>query len=277
MTDLVPAIGSFLSFGLNATATKNSINKVGRQKAIVYNYALLAITLLAGAFVFRLDLTMPQQLLPLYLLEIAIGAGAVIAYYKAMDLGRTGSILALSQAYVLLVLLAGVVLLGERLSAAQVLGSLVILSAALAISMPKDGRLEGGTAFLPITIAGWAAFYSIIKVFVEAMGPYSATVALESGIFVIVALFYLAQGKDLSLPDRKAWPSLGVQLATSCLGAVFYSLSVLTIGAGLTAATGSGILIVSSIASYFWLREKLETRTYLAIAAMVIGLVLIAV
>jgi transporter family protein len=276
MTDLIPAIGSFLSFGINGAANKNSMNMVGRHKAIVYGYAIISVILLAGALVFRLDLNIPQRLLPLYLLEIVIGAGAVIAYYKAMDLGRASSTLALSQSYVLLVLLAGVLLLGETLSMLQIAGSLIILFAAMAISIPEGRRLEGGTVFLPITIVGWAAYYSIIKVFVDAMGPYSATVVLESGIFVMVALFYLARRKDLSLPDRKGWPSIGVQQATACLGAVLYSVSVLGIGAGLTAAIGSGSLIVNSVASYFWLREKLDARTYIAIAAMVIGLVLIA-
>ncbi len=276
MTDILPAIGSFLSFGINGTANKNSMNKVGRHKAIVYGYAIISIILLAGAFVFRLDLSIPRQLLPLYLLEIVIGAGAVIAYYKAMDLGRAASTLALSQSYVLLVLLAGVLLLGEKLSLLQIAGSLIILSSAIAISVSKAGRLEGGTIILPITIVGWAAYYSIIKIFVDAMGPYSATVVLESGIFVMVALFYFARGKDLSFPDRKGWPSIGVQQVTACIGAVLYSLSVLEIGAGLTAAIGSGSLIINSVASYFWLGEKLETHTYIAIVAMVVGLVLIA-
>src|SRR5208283_4484761 len=99
---------------------------------------------------------------------------------------------------------------------------------------------------------------------------------LETGIFVVVSLFYLVRGKDLSLPDRKGWPSIGVQQVAACFGAVLYSMSVLAIGAGLTAAIGSGSLIVNSIASYFWLKEKLDTRSYLAIVAMVVGLVLIA-
>jgi drug/metabolite transporter (DMT)-like permease len=276
LADLIPAIGSFLSFGVNCTATKNSMNKVGRHKAIVYGYAVISLILLAGALAFRLNLIIPQRLLPLYLLEIIIGAGAVIAYYKAMDLGRASSTLALSQSYVLLVLLAGVLLLGESLSLPQIAGALIILSAAIAISIPKGGRLEGGTVFLPITIAGWATYYSLIKVFVDAMGPYSATVVLESGIFVMVSLFYLARGKDLSLPERIGWPSIGVQQVSACLGAVLYSLSVLSIGAGLTAAIGSGSLIINSVASYFWLKEKMDMRTYLAIAAMVVGLMLIS-
>jgi len=276
MADLIPAIGSFISFGINGTANKNSMNTVGRHKAIVYGYAIISIILLAGALIFRLDLSIPQRLLPLYALDIGIGAGAVIAYYKAMDLGRASTTLALSQSYVLLVLLAGVLLLGERLSLPQIAGALIILSAAIAISIPRGGRLEGGTIFLPITIIGWTAYYSIIKVFVDAMGPYSSTVMLETGIFVVVSLFYLVRGKDLSLPDRKGWPSIGVQQVAACFGAVLYSMSVLAIGAGLTAAIGSGSLIVNSIASYFWLKEKLDTRSYLAIVAMVVGLVLIA-
>ncbi len=277
MADLIPAIGSFISFGINGTANKNSMNKVGRHKVMVYGYALISIILLAGALAFRLDLSIPQRLLPLYAMEIIIGAGAVIAYYNAMDLGRSSTTFALSQSYVLLVLLAGVLLLGERLSLPQIAGALIILSSAIAISIPKGERLEGGTIFLPITIIGWTAYYSIIKVFVDAMGPYSATVMLETGIFVMVLLFYLIRGRDLSVPDRKGWPSIGVQQVAACFGAVLYSMSVLAIGAGLTAAIGSGSLIVNSIASYFWLKEKLDMRTYLAIAAMVVGLILIAI
>jgi drug/metabolite transporter (DMT)-like permease len=277
MADLIPAIASFLSFGINGTANKDSMNKVGRHKTIVYGYALISAILLAGALIFRLDLAIPQRLLPLYLLDIIIGAGAVIAYYKAMDLGRSSTTLALSQSYVLLVLLAGVLLLGEKLSLPQVAGSLIILFSAIAISIPKDGRLEGGTIFLPVTIIGWTAYYSIIKIFVDSLGPYSATVVLESGIFVIVSLFYFVRGKDLSLPERIGWPSIGVQQVTACLGSVFYSMSVLVIGAGLTSAIGSGSLIVNSIASYLWLKEKLDARTYLAIVAMVVGLILIAI
>lgn len=276
MTDLIPAIGSTICFGLNGAATKNAIDEAGRHKAIAYGYAIRAAILLAGCVLFRVVPAIPIQLLPVYFLEIAIGAGGVIAFYKAMELGRSGTMLALSQSYALLVLLAGVLFLGENPSPVQIAGSLIILFSAIIIGAARGGRLENGTAYLLITVMAWGVYYTAIKVFVDAMGPLGATVALECGIFVLVSMFYIIRGKDLSLPTESGLKSIGVEEIIATSGSLLYSFSVLAIGAGLTAAIGSGALLVNSVASYFWLKEELDARTYLGIAAMVVGLILIA-
>jgi hypothetical protein len=64
---------------------ERSIRKAGCDRTTAYGYTALAALLLATGAVFRLEMGIPQQLLPVYLLEIIMGASIIIAFYKTME------------------------------------------------------------------------------------------------------------------------------------------------------------------------------------------------
>lgn len=278
MLEFVPAIGTLLSYGSMGAVAKKGIGVVGTHRAIVYSYIVLVALLFAGAALSGIQLSFPiGQELPFAAIVI-VGAVGAIAQYKAMSVGKASVIVPVGRLSTVIVLIASITILGETLGILQVAGALMILLAALVIARDEGGRLslEPWMPYLLLTIACHAFYYTFIKGFVTALGPYQASLFLETGIAAFVIMFHALRGHELS-PEKCCrgiiYPvSAGVLLF---LGSVSYSLSVSWIGAGLTSAIYSGTPIVNSVLAYAFLGERLDAAKYAAIALMVLGLLLI--
>ena len=274
MFEFLPSLGSLLSYGSVSPASKKAIGIIGRHKAIAYAYAVLITLLFIGAFLLKLDFWFPAKLLPGYVVQVVLGGLGAITVYKALDYGKASVVAPIAKTYVLLVLVTSIIFLGEELSAGQIAGSLLIVVSAVLMALGKGGKLklEKWMVYLGISVICRTYYYTFIKTFVVALGPYMATLFLELGVAFFVVAFHVLRGRDLSPP---AVGKVGFAAAAGVLiffGSLLYSVSVGLIGAALTAAISAGAPMVNAVVSYFMLRERLDMRKYAAIVMMVIGL-----
>lgn len=274
MLEILYPLGSVTCYGAVSALSKKAIDEVGRHKAIAYSYVTMVALFIVGALFIMPELSFPAYLLPGFVIQVSVGALGAIAAMKALDYGKSSIISPVNKTYVLLVLALSIVFLGEELSYQQIAGSALIVAAAIILGMDNKGALkpEKWMAYLGISIICRAYYYTFIKTFVEALGPYGATVLLESGIMVFVVGFHALRGRDLSVPPaRKAlFPAVSGSLVF--FGSLLYSVSVGTIGAALTAAISAGSPMVNAIVSYILLKERLTPIKYAAIIMMVLGL-----
>jgi drug/metabolite transporter (DMT)-like permease len=136
--------------------------------------------------------------------------------------------------------------------------------------------MEPWMPYLALSIICRAYYYTSIKGFVTALGPYQASLFLEIGIAAFIIAFHALRGKELALPKQTR--GLLAPLSAGALlffGSVSYSMSVSWIGAGLTSAVYSGTPIINSVLAYLALGERLDAAKYAAIALMVLGLMMI--
>jgi len=277
MLEFLPSFASLLSYGSVSPASKKAIGIMGRHRAIVYAYAALILLLLTGVFALGLDFWFPAELLPVYIAQITLGGLGAIAIYKALDHGKASIVAPLAKTYVLLVLATSIIFLGEELSAGQVAGSLLIVASAVVLALGRGGKLrfEGWMVYLGLSVICRTYYYTYIKVFVSALGPYMATFFLELGVAAFVVAFHALRGRDISPPPvaKIGFPATAGLLIF--FGSLLYSVSVGLIGAALTAAISAGAPIVNAVAAYFMLGEKLDMQKYAATIMMVVGLVAI--
>lgn len=279
MLEFLASLGSVTCFGTVNAFSKRAIEVMGRHKAIVYSYFTMVLLFIIGSFLVLPVFSFPGSLILEYAVVVSAGAIGVIAAFKALDYGQSSVISPINKTYVLLVLIMSIVFLGEELSIGQIGGSVMIVSSAIVLSLGDGGKLraERWMAYLGISILCRAYYYTFIKTFVEAMGPYAATVALEFGIVLFVVLFHSIRGRDLSPPpfNKAIFPMVSGSMIF--FGSLLYSVSVGMIGAALTAAISAGAPMINAVTSYFILKEKLSFQKYLAIIMMAIGLVAIFV
>lgn len=279
MLEFLPSVGSVLSFGTASSVSKRAITALGRHRAIVYAYAALVFLLLAGALFGGVAFSFPPEMLPAYVLQVAIGALGAIAAYKALDYGKASVVAPMAKTYVLLVLVAGMFVLGEELSELQAAGSVLMVGSALVLAFEKEAELkpERWMAYLALSIACRAYYYTFIRDFVSALGPYQATVVLELGIAAAVVAFHVLRGRDISpRPVGKSFPA-AANGALIFFGTVLYSFSVGAIGAALTAAISAGSPIVNAAASRILLGERLDAHKYAATLLLALGLALVLI
>lgn len=277
MLEFLPALGSLLAYGSVSPSSKRAINELGRHKSIVYAYAAMVLLFIAGALVLGITFAFPGHLVLPYLLQIAAGGLGAIAAFKALDYGKASITSPISKSYVILVLAMGILFLGEELSAGQIAGSLLMVAAAIVLSLDSRGELrpKRWMVYLGLSMLCRAYYYTFIKTFVNELGPYLATLSLELGIVAFVVAFHALRGRDLSAPQIGKLRFAALSGSLIFLGSLAYSLSVASIGAALTAAISAGTPIVNAGVSYALLKEKLDIYKYAAILMVVLGLAMI--
>ncbi len=279
MLEYLASLCSVTCYGTVNAFAKKAIEEMGRHKAIVYSYFTMVILFIIGSFFALPVFSFPQELILEYVIVVCAGALGVIAAFKALDYGQSSIISPINKIYVLLVLIMSMVFLGEELSIGQIGGSVMIVTSAIVLASGDGGRLkpEKWMVYLGISILCRAYYYTFIKIFVEAMGPYAATLVLEFGIVLFVVLFHSIRGRDLSPPpvNKAVFPAVSGSMIF--FGSLLYSVSVGTIGAALTAAVSAGAPMINAVTSYILLKEKLSFQKYLAIILMAIGLIAIFV
>ncbi|MBD3210820.1 EamA family transporter [Candidatus Micrarchaeota archaeon] len=276
MLEFIPSLVSVSSYGTVSALSKRAIFEMGRHKAIVYAYLAMILLLVLGAAAMGIVPAIPENMHLMYLVQVATGGLGAIAAYKALHYGKSSIVSPMSKTYVLLVLATSIIFLGEQLAPGQIAGSVLVLLAALILSMKgKEIKPEKWMLYLFLSILCRTYYYTFIKNFVTALGPFQTTLVLELGIVLFIAAFHALRKRDLAPPGKRklAFPAMaGAMIFT---GSLFYSISVGTIGAALTAAISAGSPIINSIASFFLLKEKLDRDKYAAIMILAAGLVLI--
>ncbi|MFA6531139.1 MAG: DMT family transporter [Candidatus Micrarchaeia archaeon] len=277
MFEYLPVLASDVLFGLSAALTKTTIGQSGRKKAIVYMYIFLTLLLFAGALILGLPFSFPQDLLLPYLAQIAVGAIAVIAFFKAIESGKVGILAPLSNLYVIFVIIFGMLFFSESVALMQMAGMLIILAAGafIAFANVKKLEFEKGVLYLVITIFGWGYYYSFIKIFVVALGPYMCALFLELGVTVLVTGYYLVRKADLSLPKFSQSKSIFLRSSMVYLGTLLNNISIILIGVILSAGVAAAQPLFDIFFVHFLLKERLSPQKYIAVLVMVLGLILV--
>ncbi len=273
MLDFFPSLLSLFSYGANTSVVKKAINEAGRYKTISYVYLFIVILVSLLFLISGNLLEIPHSLIPLIFVQVAIGTVAIIVRYKALEIGRASVHAPLLKLNVILVFIIGIFFLGESPSVMSVLGASLVMVSSTIIALEK-GRLEKGVKHLAITIILWGVYFSMLKIFVEAMGALQATLVLEAGIMVMVWAYYLVRDRDLGFPEKgRLTIMLSGLLAT--VGAYAYNLSVAAIGVALTGAIVAATPVLNAVFARLILQEKLSKAKYLAIVLSMLGMVLV--
>jgi transporter family protein len=279
MFEFLYSLASLFSLGSNTAVSKRAIHSASRYQAIVYMYIVLSILLVIAAVVFGVQFPVPGAILPILIFSIIVGALAIIARYKAIEMGKASIISPLGKTYVILVLLIGILVFGESLSLTNAFASLLILISAGIISFSgkklTDLSIERGVPFILLSILGWGIYYSLLKPIVAALGPFAATFYLEIGITMFVLGYAIIRKKKTALPDPASSRFIVTSGFLVFVGSLAYSFSVEAIGIALTAVIVSCTPAVNLIASRILLGEKLSYAKYGAIALLIVGLIVL--
>lgn len=275
MNFLYALIALFTS-GSSSSIIKKGFEGNSRYKGIFYMYLVTSILLLTTAFATGMDFSLPQTLILPFIIQIIIGAVAIMAYFKGLARTKAAITPAFTKLYAFFVLIGGIIFFNEQLTTLQIIGSLLIIIGAIVIAFKKIEklRIEPGMFFLFIAVITRAFFYIYIKIFVSTLGALKAAVFTELGVALLVMIYYLYKGVDLSFPKMNQKYVLSSGFLDFIIG-ITYNFSVAAIGVSLTAVIVSANPIVAIIASHVILKERLPLVKYLAIIGIVLGLILI--
>ncbi len=280
MLQFIYGLGALSGFALQNILFKKVMEKSSPVRAITYRSSIISFLLILSSLFFVSSFAIPQNLYPVLLFEVIIGAAALLMFFTALKRGKAAVIGALAQMFVLVVIIIGVFVFGETLSLLRWMGAGILVLGGFMVAFEKfslkELKLEKGTIMVMGTILGWGIYYSYIKDVVTGVGPFYASVLLETGIFIAILLYAFIRKEKLGMPRKGMGNCViggGIAITIATLG---YTFSVEAVGIVLTAMMVAAVPVVNAIFARIFLKEELSKVKYASIVLLMVGLMLIA-
>jgi len=218
----------------------------------------------------------PRSLLFLLLSGCATGV-SWLCYYKALSIGEVSRVTAIDKSSILITMLIGMSLLGERVTAAKVMGLLVIAAGTyLMIGKVKEGKGKRCLFYASIS-AVFAALTSILaKV---GLGEVDANLgtAIRTGVVFIfsgIMLFPTGAIKELTKIKKRDILFLLFSALTTSLAWLFYFNALRMGEASVIAPLDKLSTVITILFSVLFLKEKISRKMIIGAVIMTLGTIL---
>ena len=213
----------------------------------------------------------------------ALGAVGYLFFYEGMRVGTVGIVGTISAACPMLTVVLGVVFLNEVLGLYQGLGIALIMLCILVLAYHPSQRSASREAAILLSLAGffvWGLWGFLVKASVGALGEGNLDLLLAAGYLGATAAYAIVRRgspRPADPPSRRSWAlGLFVFLAGG-VSAIFLTVAYDRGPAALVAPISGTYPIIATLAAAAILKEKLDWRIAVALAAFGIGIVLLSV
>lgn len=219
--------------------------------------------------------------LPFFAALGVLGAGAYVAFYRALSIGPISVVSPIASGYAAVTVLLAVLLVGERLSATQA-GAVVIVFAGVALAsadirrIRQTGHIRSQAIALTILVMVLFGFYVLgIAERVDELGwllPVLYARLASTGFIVAAA----AARRELRLP-RTSVTLLAVAVAgvLDALGYVAFNLGTREADTSVVATASAPYAVVPVVAGVLLFRERPTVSQWTGIVTVVAGVVLL--
>ena len=213
----------------------------------------------------------------------ALGGVGYLFFFEGMRVGSVGLVGTISAACPMLTVVLSVAILGEALGAFQVLGiGLVMLCILVLAYDPRHGSASRRAAVL-LSLAGffvWGLWGFLVKASVSTLGEGTLDLFLAVGYLAVTA-GYAALRRGAPVPPgpraRRSW-SLGLFVfLAGGLSAIALTVAYDLGPAALVAPISGTYPIIATLGAAAVLRERLDGRIAVALAAFALGIALLSV
>ena len=242
-----------------------------------------------GTILYALGLALAGQwpLLSLGQLPFAValavtGVGGVLMLYRGLALGPIAVVSPIGAAYVAVAVVLVVVVLGEQLSATQVIA--ITATFAGIVLTATDGRSLASALRRPLPGVWFALVamaslgcWSAIMAYATRTQDGLALVLLQRVVSAAILLAIFAIRRDgparTVLMDLTTWSLVLVTGALDTLANVLFVLGVQSGSASVVATASGAYPIVTALLAIVLLRERLAPNQYAGVVVLIAGLV----
>lgn len=277
-------LGATVIWGFGTLYSKPGTERLGSRAMGV------GTILVEGAAFALVGLVLPREALPADpLVPVAavcagaLGAIGYVFFFEGMRFGTVGLVGTISAACPMLTVVLSVLLLNESLGAFQAAGIALVMLCILVLAVdPKRATVTKRAAVL-LSLAGffvWGIWGFLVKASVSSLGEGSLDLLLAAGyLAVTVGYGILRKGSSETETkrSRQTW-TLGVFVfLAGGLSAVALTIAYDLGPAALVAPISGTYPIIATLGAAALLKEKLNWRIGVALAAFVLGIVLLSV
>ncbi len=278
-TGILFGILSMLGFGLSNAISQKLVRKAGEINAMVYQTLVTVIILFPVFFLYPLDFSFSLYYAGIALIVSLIGVIPFFAFYKALNIGKIGVVVPVSNSASLLTVALSMIFLNEVLTSVQMLAiSAIILGVILISFRPSDLKKRNVAAGVPYALAAsffWGVYYFLLKFPIAVLGALFTAALTQLGILFFTALYGLKSGRLTAVS--------GASIKYIVITGIALTVAVTAFNIGISTASTSIVMplafsgpLVSTVYARIFYKERLEPLQYLALLMIVGGIVLLS-
>ena len=258
--------------------------QIGSFKSLFWSQLAGLISIFLLAIVFRSRVNTPVLVIILSLIAAILYSAGYLFFFKGFELGNVSIIAATMNLWTVFTMLFAFIFMGQRLSAFQTLGVLMIIFGATLASLNwseiknQKFQLSKGVKEAVFGAFFFGVFWNVSEVISEKVGWLLTTLFIKFGIILFLLIFSLLvkQGIGLTKTSTKTKTIIllmGV-IETGAVALVNYGL---TIGdAILITPIASALSIVTITLAIIFLKDKVTKLQGFGIITAIVGIIVTA-
>lgn len=282
-SDLFYGLATAFGYGTSDFIARQAAHRAGHVRVLFYMEAVGMVILVPVAVLLEHDLWRWSWVWVLVAALGVLNTAATLFLYRSFEYGVLSVVSPLASSYPAVTAILAILFLNDRPGIPAIAGIVLVLGGIVILGRggihpsnpaPKDARV--GLVSAACAFTGYGVFYFALKYVVADVGPVTVT-ALVRVVGVVVLLAASAAGRlHIGALPGALWPSLASIGVLDSAAFIAYNVGILG-GSVAIVGTLSGLFSAVTVAlAAGILRERLTRPQFLGVAAIFVGVLLIA-
>lgn len=283
---IIYAFGSAFFAGITAILAKVGIKNTNSNLATAIRTIVILIfswlmVFIVGSFNTITELT-TKTITFLILSGLSTGL-SWLCYFKALQLGNVNKVTPIDKSSTILTMILAIIFLHEEITILKIIAIILIgIGTYMMIEKKKDDKIANDNKwlFFAICSAVFASLTSILgKIGIENVESNLGT-AIRTIVVLVMAwlvVFITKKQNEIKSIDKKSWKFLILSGLTTGLSWLCYYKALQEGQASIVVPIDKLSIVITIAFSYFYLKEKLNKKSIIGLAGIIIGTLLLLV
>lgn len=280
------AFGSTFFAGITAILVKIGIKNIDSNLATAIRTVVILIfswliVLIVGSYNLIAELSV-KTIIFLILSGFATGL-SWLCYFKALQMGNVNKVTLVDKSSIILTMILAIIFLGEQITLLKIISIFLIgIATYLMIEKKKEDKLVKNSKWLIFALGSsiFASLTSILgKIGINGVESNLGT-AIRTIVVLIMAwvvVFMTKKQNEIKNIDKKSWIFLILSGLTTGLSWLCYYKALQDGQASVVVPIDKLSIVITIAFSYFILKEKLNTKSFLGLILIIIGTLILLI
>lgn len=281
LLSILSGIAGMFGWGLYDFLGGVFAKQIGPYKSFFWSQLAGLATMFVLGFVTTPRVNVPLNLALWFPVAALLYSAGYLFFFKGFEVGNMSIIAAAMNLWAVFTMLFAFTFMGQRLSATQTVGVVMILAGVTLASLnwseiqQRRFQLSSGVREAIAGAFFFGIYWNVSEIIVEEVGWLVSTVLIKFGIVIFMLLFSILSKRGMSLAGSSAKTVSAILLMGVIeAGAVAFVNYGLTIGdAILITPIASALSIVTILLAIIFLKDKITRHQGLGIAIAIVGIV----
>ena len=274
-------IGGMFGWGIYDFLGGVFSKQIGSFKSFFWSQLAGLISIFLLTFIFPTHINLPLLALVLIPVAALLYSGGYLFFFKGFEVGNVSIVAATMNLWAVFTMLFAFLFMGQRLSAVETLGVLLIISGATLASVnwselrSQRFQLSAGIKEAVLGAFFFGVFWNVSEIISEQIGWLLTTLLVKLGIVLFLLVFSFFAKRELALPNATArTKSVVALMGILDAGAVVLVNFGLTIGdAILITPIASALSLVTITLAVIFLKDRITKLQGFGILMAIIGII----